>query len=135
MKRIVYLGLTLVLVLALGASASAATSRVAFEGASGGPQVRPHQLALTGDGTLVVGTVSWLTWGGRQATGSGTAEYHGCTPSCAQAKVHHAFVAITLSNVQVCKGKRYYTHVKLAAHYGLLDKRFLRIGWNPCKTP
>ena len=73
----------------------------------------------------VVSDVDWGAWGGSRATGAGTAEYHGCTPSCAAARVHHATVAITLSNVRTCKGRQYYTHVALLEHSGkLLDASF-----------
>lgn len=134
MKRLALLTLTVTLVLA---GTAVASSQVRFAGANptAKPQVRPSQLALSGDGTLEVLGVTWGAWGGSQATGSGTAEYHGCTPNCAEAKVHHAPVAITLSNIRTCKGAQYYTHVALKERSGqLLDARFLRISWNPCAS-
>jgi hypothetical protein len=135
MKRIAGLILTVMLVLVLTGAAVASASQVLFAGAVGKAQVRPAQLALSADGTLEVSGVTWGAWGGSRATGAGTAEYHGCTPSCAAARVHHATVAITLSNVRTCKGRRYYTHVALLEHSGkLLDASFLRISWNPCGT-
>jgi hypothetical protein len=135
MKRLAWLTLTVALVLALAGAAVASASSVLFAGAVGPAQVRPGQLALSGDGTLEVSGVTWVAWGGSRATGSGTAEYHGCTPSCAAAKTHRAAVAITLSNVRTCKGKRYYTHVALAERSGkLLDASFLRTSWNPCSS-
>jgi hypothetical protein len=137
MKRLGWVALTvtlvLVLVLVLAGAAVASASQVRFAGAVGPAQIRPAQLALSADGTLEVSGVTWNAWGGSRATGSGTAEYHGCTPSCAAARVHHAPVAITLSNVRTCKGRQYYTHVALAQRSGkLLDASFLRISWNPC---
>ncbi len=135
MQRLTCLSLTiaLALALALAGSAVASASQVRFAGAIGPAQVRPGQLALSADGTLEVGGITWGAWGGRRATGSGTAEYHGCTPNCAAAPVHHVPVAITLSNVRTCKGKPYYTHVALQEPSGrLLDAGFLRINWNPC---
>jgi hypothetical protein len=135
MQRLAWLTLTVGVVLGFAGAAIASTSSVLFAGAVGPAQVRPGQLALSGDGTLEVSGVTWRAWGGRRATGSGTAEYHGCSPSCAAAKTRHAAVAITLSNVRTCKGKQYYTHVALAQRSGrLLDASFLRISWNPCGT-
>ena len=133
MKRLAWLASTVVITLTLAGAAVAATSPVRFQGAAGPAHVRPGQLALTADGTLEVTDVTWSAWGGARATGSGTAEYHGCTPSCAAARTHHASVAITLSNIRTCKGRRYYTHVALVQRSGkLLDASFLRISWNPC---
>jgi hypothetical protein len=133
MRRLGWVALTVTLVLVLAGAAAASAPQVLFKGAVGKAQVRPAQLALSADGTLEVSAVDWGTWGGSRATGAGTAEYHGCTPSCAAARVHHVTVAITLSNVRTCKGRRYYTHVALLQHSGkLLDASFLRISWNPC---
>jgi hypothetical protein len=133
MKRLAWLTLTVALMLTLAGAAVASASSVLFAGAVGPAQVRPDELSLSGDGTLEVEGVTWRAWGGVRATGSGTAEYHGCTPSCAAARTHHAAVAITLSNVRTCKGRQYYTHVALARRSGkLLDAGFLRISWNPC---
>jgi hypothetical protein len=132
-KRFASLTLTVAFVLALAGAAVASASQVLFAGAIGPAHVRPGQLALSADGTLEVTGVTWRAWGGSRATGSGTAEYHGCTPSCGAAKSRHAAVAITLSNVRTCKGKQYYTHVALQQRSGkLLDAGFLRISWNPC---
>jgi hypothetical protein len=112
---------------------SAAAAEVMFQGADGGARVQPSALFLTGDGTLDVFHVQWNHWGGASAAGSGTAEYHGCTPICASAPVHHAVVAVRLSAIRRC-GKRYfYTHVRLTLRSGkLLDASFLRLPYKPC---
>jgi hypothetical protein len=119
------------IVLAVASTAAAAV--VYFSGAAAGRHVRPRTLELTGDGTLEVSKVNWLAWGGLVAKGSGEAEYHGCTPNCAAAPVHHAHVSIRLSNIRSCSGRRYYTHVRLTLPSGrLLDPRFLRNSYKPC---
>jgi hypothetical protein len=133
MRRLAWLTLTVAVLCALAGTAVASASQTLFAGAVGKAQSRPGQLALSADGTLEVTGVTWQAWGGSRATGSGTAEYHGCTPSCGAARTHHAPVAITLSNPRTCKGRRYYTHVALAERSGkLLDAGFLRISWDPC---
>jgi hypothetical protein len=112
---------------------AAAAATVYFHDVDSKNVVKPKTLFLTGDGTLEVQSVSWSGWGGSDATGSGKAEYHGCTPSCAQAKVHHAQVKITLSKIKTCSGKQYYTHVALKLPSGkLLDGNFLKRSWSPC---
>ena len=119
----------------LGAVAvpAAAAANVLFADVNGNHVVRPKTLFLTGDGTLEVQFVHWSSWGGSAATGSGKAEYHGCTPDCAQAKVHHAQVTIALSKLKTCSGKQYYSHVALTLPSGkLLDKKYLKRSWAPC---
>lgn len=106
---------------------------VYFEGAGAGRQQKPTSLELTGDGTLFVAGVQWTAWGGSVATGSGNAEYHGCTPTCAQATLHTALVSIRLSGIRVCSGRHYYSGVTLRLNSGrLLDEQFLQRSWSPC---
>lgn len=130
-RRFVIL-VSLPLGLAFAGSATAAGA-VYFSGAVGGRHVRPSNLALSADGTLEVSQVHWSSWGVSTASGHGQAEYHGCTPSCAQAPDHHARVSIQLSRIRQCGSRSYYTHVRLTRRSGkLLDRRFLRISWKPC---
>jgi hypothetical protein len=129
-KRSVVLLLTLLSLLVV---ASAAAAEVQFAGADGGARVRPGTLFLTGDGTLDVFQVQWNHWGGSFATGHGTAEYHGCTPICASAPVHHAAVTVRLSAIRRCGKRSFYTHVRLTLPSGkLLDPSFLRLSYKPC---
>jgi hypothetical protein len=110
-----------------------AASPVLFEGVDGGAHQRPRSLQLTGDGTLFVSGVQWSSWGGATATGSGNADYHGCTPNCATAPLNTALVSIRLSGVRVCSGRHYYSGVELRLNSGqLLDKSFLERSWSPC---
>jgi hypothetical protein len=130
-KRILALFLALFGAMAVPALAAA---KVYFHGVQPHAVVKPKTLALSGDGTLLVDDVSWSSWGGATATGSGSAEHHGCTPSCAQGKVYHDHVTITLSKIKTCGGKKYYSHVALKLNSGkLLDKSFLNHeNWAPC---
>jgi hypothetical protein len=106
---------------------------VYFEGVAGGRAERPSSLELTGDGTLAVSGVQWMSWGGSSATGSGNAEYHGCTPNCAEAPLHTALVSIRLSSIRICSGRQYYSSVTLTMNSGqLLDEQFLQRSWSPC---
>jgi hypothetical protein len=106
---------------------------VYFQGVTARGAQRPASLELTGDGTLFVHGVQWASWGGPVATGTGNAEYHGCTPNCAAAVVHQAFVAIRLSGVRTCSGRNYYSSATLKLNSGqLLDKQFMQRSWSPC---
>ncbi len=106
---------------------------VAFQGVVGSAAQRPRTLELTGDGTLAVTGVQWASWGGQTATGSGNAEYHGCTPNCAAAPAHTALVSIRLFGIRICSGRQYYSAVALRLNSGrLLDRQFLQRSWSPC---
>jgi hypothetical protein len=106
---------------------------VYFAGAIAGRRQRPSSLPLTADGTLEVSGVQWASWGGPVATGTGNAEYHGCTPNCASATPHTALVSIRLSTIRTCAGRRYYSSVTLRMNSGrLLDEGFLQRSWSPC---
>jgi hypothetical protein len=117
-----------------GPSASSFTTMpVYFQGVAGPPMQKPATLELTGDGTLFVMRVQWTAWGGSTATGVGVAEYHGCTPSCAQARLHVALVSVRLSGVRACSGHRFYSSVTLVLRSGQpLDRGFLQRSWSPC---
>ena len=116
------------------AGTAVAEATVYFRGAVNRPRVEPKSLYLTADGTLYVGNVVWSHWGGRVAQGRGLAEYHGCTPNCAAAKVHHATVRVRLTRIRACHGKRFYSRVALVKRDGrLLDGRYLGgQDWSPC---
>ena len=116
------------------AGTAVAGAAVYFRGAVNRPRVQPKSLYLTADGTLYVGNMVWSKWGGRTARGLGLAEYHGCTPSCAAAKVHRAQVHVRLTRIRSCHGKRFYTHVVLIKRNGrLLEARYLNgQDWSPC---
>lgn len=104
-----------------------------FQGVAGPRGQRPRTLELTGDGTLAVLGVQWTSWGGATATGTGNAEYHGCTPNCASAPLHQALVSIRLSTIRVCGGRAYYAGITLTTNSGrLLDRDFLQRSWSPC---
>jgi hypothetical protein len=129
--------LTVFVVLAACCSvAVAAGGRVYFWQGSTVKQIRPSTLQLTGDGTLAVLKAKWSSWGGAEAKGTGVAEYHGCTPSCAQAKVQNVKVSIVLSGVVPCKGVNYYVEVTLTEpNRKQLDRSFLQSeSYSPCSS-
>jgi hypothetical protein len=130
LRRVATAVAVLATLLSIAPAALAATS-VYFSGAVAGKQARPAMLALTADGTLEVDHVTWISWGGPTAIGSGTAEYHGCTPNCASGKGHVVKVAVVLSHVVSCAGTRYYDHVALLKPKGTSLKVYSQ-SWAPC---
>jgi hypothetical protein len=115
------------------ATSSTTTGTVSFQGVVGRARQRPASLQLTGDGTLFVRGAQWNSWGGPTATGTGNAQYHGCTPNCAAAPSHTAFVSIRLSGIRVCSGRHYYSSLVLILNSGqLLDKQYVQRSWSPC---
>jgi hypothetical protein len=132
---------SLAVLVALGALLFAATvahaaTRPVFVDVDNQKQVTPHTLFLTGDGTLDVVKVSWSTWGRGPAIGTGTAEFHGCTPNCAAGKQHTAQVAVRLSDLTSCKGRRYYGRVSLRSRRTgtpLFTSYLSHQNWAPCR--
>lgn len=127
---------------ALASAASGCSQSVCFQGAVvNSHRIKPRTLFLTVDGTLDVFDVNWSSWGSRLATGHGIAEYHGCTPSCGQGRVHRASVVVRLSEIVACDPARgtpnglYYNHVRLIERSGAsLDASYLHSQqWAPCE--
>lgn len=128
-----WLGAALIaLALLLAAVPVTAETTVWFDGAIINRHVEPSPLWLSADGTLVVLYVRWSKWGGRVAVGKGSAEYHGCTPSCGQAPAHHVAVTIHLWDIVRCDGQLYYNKVTLYRRLGKLPVRYQH--WAPCSS-
>ena len=73
-------------------------------------QVRPALISNGGDPTGVVSGISWQSWGGPQATGSGVSTYVGpSTPSVAQG--HLEPVTVVAGNLGTCGGVPAYRAV------------------------
>ena len=132
LRRLAAAVAVLTTLLCVAPAAFAATSTY-FSGAAPGRHARPALLALTADGTLEVDHVTWISWGGPTAIGSGVAEYHGCTPNCAAGRSHLVKVAVVLSRVVSCSGTRYYDNVALLKPDGGSLKVYTQ-HWAPCRT-
>ena len=58
---------------------------------------------LSGDGTAQLSAMTWSTWTGTEAVGSGTEKIDGCTPNCATGKLYAVKVTVTFTKpVHVC---------------------------------
>ncbi len=59
--------------------------------------------ALSGDSTAILDKMTWRTWSGTEAVGTGTYELNACNPNCATGPVYPVPAVVTLSDpVKVC---------------------------------
>jgi hypothetical protein len=59
--------------------------------------------ALSGDSTTFLANMTWTTWSGTEAVGTGTYKINDCNPNCAAGHVYSVATVVTLSQpVKVC---------------------------------
>ena len=59
--------------------------------------------ALSGDSTSFLSNMTWTTWSGTEAVGTGTYKIDDCQPNCAAGHVYQVATAVTLNQpVKVC---------------------------------
>ncbi len=73
-------------------------------------QVKPAEISLGGDPTGILTGITWLSWSGDTATGSGTGTYVGPGQSAAQGVQETANVVA--SDLGTCGGAEAYQEVK-----------------------
>lgn len=88
----------------LGVSTAWGASAIGFG------QVKPAEISLGGDPTGMLTGITWQSWGGNTATGSGTGTYVGPNQSVAQGTQEKAIVVA--SDPGTCGGKPAYQQVK-----------------------
>jgi hypothetical protein len=79
-------------------------------GSSGFGQVKPAKIFNGGDPTGLVTNVVWSSWGGAQATATGSSEYVGPNQSVAQGTEETA--TVVAFNLGTCDGKLMYQAVE-----------------------
>jgi hypothetical protein len=79
-------------------------------GSSGFGQVKPAKIFNGGDPTGLVTNVVWSSWGGAQATATGSSEYVGPNQSVAQGTQETA--TVVAFNLGTCDGKLMYQAVE-----------------------
>lgn len=81
--------------------------------------IKPAQIFFSGDASLSIRQISWSSWTGSGATGSGLWYLRSCLPNCVQGPVFKYRTTLTLSAVQrgrftvlavTLKGKRMIYH-------------------------
>ena len=79
--------------------------------------------ALSGDSTAFLFHMTWTTWSGSEAVGTGTYKLDDCNPDCAGGHVYSVATVVTLSQpVKVCSssGTRWvWTHASFTFPQGL----------------
>jgi hypothetical protein len=79
--------------------------------------------ALSGDSTAFLFHMTWTTWSGTEAVGTGSYELNDCNPDCAGGHVYSVATVVTLSQpVKVCSssGPRWvWTHASFTFPDGL----------------
>ena len=59
--------------------------------------------ALSGDSTTFLANMTWTTWSGTEAVGTGSYKINDCNPTCAAGRVYPVATVVTLSQpVKVC---------------------------------
>jgi len=76
---------------------------------------------LSGDGTTVLWDMTWPTWTGGQAVGTGTEKIDGCNPNCAAGPEYSVAVTVTFSQpARDCAlGKWFWTYATFTWPNGL----------------
>ena len=72
--------------------------------------VRPAKVFNGGDGTGMIWNITWSSWGGAQATGTGTAGYVG--PGQSNAEAQSTSATIVAYDLGTCNGKLMYQAAK-----------------------
>ena len=72
-------------------------------------QVRPTEISLGGDPTGILAGISWQSWGGSQATGTGTSTYVGPGQTVAQGSQQTA--TVDAYDLGTCNGAPAYQQV------------------------
>jgi hypothetical protein len=90
-----------------GAPTGAATFLAAGQNLNGTllhePACGGYGCALSGDSTAFLSNMTWTTWSGTKAVGTGAYKLDDCQPNCAAGTVHAVSVVVTLSQpVKVC---------------------------------
>jgi hypothetical protein len=98
-----------------GSGGSAGSPTLGVSGAFGASgagfgEVKPAEISLGGDPTGVLGGITWQSWGGDQATGTGTSTYVGPGQTAAQGTVETA--TVVAFDLGTCKGAPAYQEVE-----------------------
>jgi len=89
--------------LAVAVPAGAATPARGLPDCLGKPVVRPHEVVFAcADDGFGVDKLHWLTWGGAQAVGIGSAYANDCKPTCVAGHVHRYRAVLIAGGTQRC---------------------------------
>lgn len=103
-------------VLGIGAATAAATGSPVLAGPwapgqKGYGHAKPHTIFNGGDPTGLVRAIHWTSWGGKRATGTGTAEWVGPNQSVAAGKFEPG-ARVVLFQLGTCHGRAAYDAIE-----------------------
>jgi hypothetical protein len=110
-----------------GASAALASVYLAEGGDVGGTALHAPRCGtdcpISGDSTTLLSDMTWPSWTGIEALGTGTEKINDCTPNCASGKLYAVKVAVALTKpVHVCAdgtSRWYWTQIAFTWPDGL----------------
>ena len=83
------------------------------------PEYKPETIMIyCGDGGAYIAKITWNSWSQDGATGTGEYYKNLCEPDCADGKIVHAPVNISLSDLTPRKGKYYLRTLDMSAVSG-----------------
>jgi len=83
------------------------------------PEFKPETIMIyCGDGGAYIAKITWNSWGQDGATGTGKYYRNLCEPDCADGKIVHAPVNLSLSDLTPRKGKFYLRTLDMSSVSG-----------------
>ena len=90
-----------------------AAATIVWVGCAGHGAVQPRSITIAcADANFYVTGLHWSRWGATGAAATGTAHQNDCNPYCAAGHFHTSPIAVRLSKVIVCKGKREFARIE-----------------------
>ena len=84
------------------------------------PEVEPRSITVAcADDGFVIEDLDWQSWGGSEASATGTARIRLCKPNCVEGPLREYDVDVTLSGFQDCEGAEAYRDLRV----GFVDRK------------
>jgi hypothetical protein len=81
-------------------------------------KMRPRAIQMSGDASWIIGPITWTSWGGAIAKGSGTSDVETCEPNCAAGGIVKTTSQVTLSTLGSFDGRPVYRCISVSSHGG-----------------
>jgi hypothetical protein len=87
--------------------------------------VKPAMITTSGDGSAYVDKITWSSWGGSRAAGSGTLEINNCNPNCARGTYTGYPATVTLDGLKPYgAGVEAYSTIVVQSSYSAGDRTY-----------
>jgi hypothetical protein len=114
---LIFIGIAVLAVrITAAASASPLPLAYGFDGSAGWQHgvIKPRDIDFGAGGGLLLRGLSWASWTQRTAVGSGVRWEDDCTPDCAAGAYVKSPARLTLSDVRVHAGLRYFARMTMS---------------------